>query len=112
NQPRGSFDADDRSALLDANGRIRSIDEYRDLVVSWREGAPLRLGDIAMVENGAEDRFLAAWANKQPAVLINIQRQPGANVIDVADSIEELMPKLRATMPAAANITVLSDRTH
>jgi multidrug efflux pump len=112
NQPKGSFDGEYRSTMLDANDQIRSIDEYRNLIVSWREGSPLRLGDIATVENGAEDRFLAAWANKQPAVLINIQRQPGANVIDVADSIEELMPKLRATMPAAANITVLSDRTH
>lgn len=112
NQPKGSFDGEYRSTMLDANDQIRSIDEYRNLIVSWREGSPLRLGDIATVENGAEDRFLAAWANKQPAVLINIQRQPGANVIDVADSIEELMPKLRATMPAAVNITVLSDRTH
>ncbi len=112
NQPKGSFDGEYRSTMLDANDQIRSIEEYQNLIVSWRDGSPLRLGDIATVENGAEDRFLAAWANKQPAVLINIQRQPGANVIDVADSIETLLPKLRATMPAAANITVLSDRTH
>ena len=112
NQPKGSFDGEYRSTMLDANDQIRSVDEYRDLILSWREGSPLRLGDVATVENGAEDRFLAAWAREQPAVLINIQRQPGANVIDVADSIEGLLPKLMVTMPAAAKIDVLSDRTH
>ncbi|PUA26736.1 MAG: multidrug transporter subunit MdtC [Cellvibrio sp. 79] len=112
NQPKGSFDGEYRSTMLDANDQIRSAEEYRNLIVSWRDGSPLRLGDVATVEEGAEDRFLAAWANKQPAVLINIQRQPGANVIEVADSIEELLPKLMVTMPAAAKIEVLSDRTH
>ncbi len=112
NQPKGSFDGDYRSTMLDANDQIRSVDEYRNLIVSWQDGSPLRLGDVATVENGAEDRFLAAWANEQPAVLINIQRQPGANVIEVADSIQELLPKLSATMPAAADIAVFSDRTN
>ena len=112
NQPKGSFDGDYRSTMLDANDQIRSVDEYRNLIVSWQDDSPLRLGDVATVENGAEDRFLAAWANEQPAVLINIQRQPGANVIEVADSIQELLPKLSATMPAAADIAVLSDRTN
>lgn len=112
NQPKGSFDGEYRSTMLDANDQIRSVQEYRDLIVSYRAGSPLRLGDVATVEDGAEDRFLAAWANEQPAVLINIQRQPGANVIDVADSIETLLPKLMVTMPAAAKIEVLSDRTH
>lgn len=112
NQPKGSFDGEYRSTMLDANDQIRSVQEYRDLIVSYRGGSPLRLGDVATVEDGAEDRFLAAWANEQPAVLINIQRQPGANVIDVADSIETLLPKLMVTMPAAAKIEVLSDRTH
>lgn len=111
NQPKGSFDGEYRSTMLDANDQIRSAQEYRDLIVSWRDGSPLRLGDIASVEDGAEDRFLAAWANEQPAVLINIQRQPGANVIEVANSIEALLPKLMVTMPAAAKIDVLSDRT-
>ncbi|QEY18254.1 multidrug efflux RND transporter permease subunit [Cellvibrio sp. KY-GH-1] len=112
NQPKGSFDGEYRSTMLDANDQIRSVQEYRDLIVSYRGGSPLRLGDVATVEDGAEDRFLAAWANEQPAVLINIQRQPGANVIDVADSIESLLPKLMVTMPTAAKIEVLSDRTH
>lgn len=112
NQPKGSFDGEYRSTMLDANDQMRSAQEYRDLLISWNDGSPLRLGDLATVENGAEDRFLAAWANEQPAVLINIQRQPGANVIDVADSIQALLPKLTVTLPAAVNVAVLTDRTH
>jgi multidrug efflux pump len=112
NQPKGSFDGDYRSTMLDANDQMRSIEEYRNLLISWSDGSPLRLGDIASVENGAEDRFLAAWANDQPAVLINIQRQPGANVIEVADSIQALLPKLTVTLPAAVKVAVLIDRTH
>ena len=112
NQPKGSFDGQYRSTMLDANDQMRSTQEYRDLLISWNEGSPLRLGDLATVENGAEDRFLAAWANEQPAVLINIQRQPGANVIDVADSIQALLPQLTASLPAAVNVATLSDRTH
>ena len=112
NQPKGSFDGQYRSTMLDANDQMRSTQEYRDLLISWNNGSPLRLGDLATVENGAEDRFLAAWANEQPAVLINIQRQPGANVIDVADSVQALLPQLTASLPAAVNVATLSDRTH
>lgn len=112
NQPKGSFDGPNRSTMLDANDQIKSVEEYRELLISWRDGAPLRLKDIARVENGAEDRFLAAWANTQPAVLINIQRQPGANVIQVADSVAALLPQLTATLPASIDVAVLSDRTH
>jgi multidrug efflux pump len=112
NQPKGSFDGPFRSTMLDANDQIKSVEEYRDLLISWREGAPLRLRDIATVENGAEDRFLAAWANTQPAILINIQRQPGANVIDVADSVQALLPQLTSVLPAAIDVAVLTDRTH
>ena len=112
NQPKGSFDGQYRSTMLDANDQMRSPQEYRDLLISWNNGSPLRLGDLATVENGAEDRFLAAWANEQPAVLINIQRQPGANVIDVADSVQALLPQLTASLPAAVNVATLSDRTH
>lgn len=112
NQPKGSFDGPYRSTMLDANDQIRSIEEYRNLLVTWNEGAPVRLGNIATVEDGAEDRFLAAWADTQPAVLLNIQRQPGANVIDVADSVQALLPQLTATLPAAVDVKVLTDRTH
>ena len=112
NQPKGSFDGAFRSTMLEANDQIRSIDEYEELIIAYREGAPVRLKDVAKIENGAEDRFLAAWANQKAAVLVNIQRQPGANVIDVADRVQELLPQLTATMPAAVKVEVLTDRTH
>jgi multidrug efflux pump len=112
NQPKGSFDGPFRSTMLDANDQIRDVAEYRDLIIAWRENAPVRLRDVATVEQGAEDRFLAAWTNEQPAVLLNIQRQPGANVIEVADRVQQLLPQLMATMPAAVDVVVLTDRTH
>ncbi|MBU1621670.1 MAG: multidrug efflux RND transporter permease subunit [Gammaproteobacteria bacterium] len=112
NQPKGSFDGAFRSTMLEANDQIRSTEEYKELIVAYREGAPIRLKDVAKIEDGAEDRFLAAWANQQAAVLVNIQRQPGANVIDVADRVQELLPQLTATMPAAVKVEVLTDRTH
>ena len=112
NQPKGSFDGPFRSTMLDANDQIRDIAEYQNLIIAWRDDAPVRLRDVASVEQGAEDRFLAAWADTQPAVLLNIQRQPGANVIEVADRVQALLPQLTATMPAAVDVTVLTDRTH
>ena len=125
NQPKGSFDGATRSTMLDANDQLRSIEEYRNLIVAWENGAPLRLADIAKVSDGAEDRFLAAWAGTAcdnnaektaacdvyPAVLLNIQRQPGANVIHVADRVRELLPQLTATLPASVKVEVMSDRT-
>ncbi|MBW7899868.1 MAG: efflux RND transporter permease subunit [Rhodocyclaceae bacterium] len=111
NQPKGSFDGPTRSTMLDANDQIRSIEEYRRLIVAWQDGAPLRLGDVARVEEGAEDRYLAAWTGTQPAVLLNIQRQPGANVIEVADRVRALLPEMSATLPAAVKVHVLTDRT-
>jgi len=111
NQPKGSFDGPFRSTMLDANDQIRDTKEYEELIVAWRAGAPIRLKDVASVEQGAEDRFLAAWANQQAAVLVNIQRQPGANVIEVADRVQQLLPQLTATMPAAVKVEVLTDRT-
>ena len=112
NQPKGSFDGPFRSTMLDANDQIRDVAEYQNLIIAWRDNAPVRLRDVASVEQGAEDRFLAAWADNQPAVLLNIQRQPGANVIEVADRVQALLPQLTATMPAAVDVAVLTDRTH
>ena len=111
NQPKGSFDGPFRSTMLDANDQIRSTDDYRRLILAWRDGAPLRLGDVATIVDGAEDRFVGAWADDAPAVLVNVQRQPGANVIAVADRVRELLPQLTATMPAAVEVAVLTDRT-
>jgi multidrug efflux pump len=123
NQPKGSFDGQLRSTMLDANDQLRSAAEYQRLIVAWRDGAPLRLADVAQVEEGAEDRFLAAWAGMAcaegqsggcglaPAVLLNIQRQPGANVIAVADQVRALLPQLTATLPANVKVQIVSDRT-
>ena len=123
NQPKGSFDGALRSTMLDANDQLRSAAEYQRLIVAWRNGAPLRLADVAQVEEGAEDRFLAAWAGMAcaegqtdgcglaPAVLLNIQRQPGANVIAVAEQVRALLPQLTATLPATVKVQVVSDRT-
>ncbi|MEN5396686.1 multidrug efflux RND transporter permease subunit [Achromobacter xylosoxidans] len=111
NQPKGSFDGPVRSVIMDANDQLQSAQEYRDLIVAWHNGAPVRLGEVATVEDGAEDRYLAAWVDRQPAVLVNIQRQPGANVIAVADQVKALLPQLTASLPAAVQVRVLTDRT-
>ncbi len=111
NQPKGSFDGPYRNILMDANDQLRSVEEYRNLIIAWRDGAPLRLGDVATIINAAEDRRLAAWADEAPAVLVNVQRQPGANVIEVVDRVRALLPQLRASLPTAVDMTVLTDRT-
>ncbi|MFL0351511.1 multidrug efflux RND transporter permease subunit [Stenotrophomonas lactitubi] len=111
NLPKGSFDGPIRAVMLDANDQMRSVAEYRALVLAWREGAPLRLGDVATITDGAENRQLAAWSGTTPAVLVNIQRQPGANVIAVVEQVRALLPQLQATLPAGVRMTVLSDRT-
>ena len=111
NQPKGSFDGPQRSFTLDANDQLRSPEAYKDLIVAYREGAPIRLRDVADIVDGAENRRLSAWANELPAVLINVQRQPGANVIEVVDRIKELLPQLTASLPSTLQVAVLSDRT-
>ncbi|WP_313299844.1 multidrug efflux RND transporter permease subunit [Stenotrophomonas sp.] len=111
NLPKGSFDGPIRAVMLDANDQMRSVDEYRALVLAWRDGAPLRLGDVATITDGAENRQLAAWSGTTPAVLVNIQRQPGANVIAVVEQVRTLLPQLQATLPAGVQMAVLSDRT-
>ncbi|AWH38685.1 multidrug transporter subunit MdtC [Stenotrophomonas sp. ZAC14D1_NAIMI4_6] len=111
NLPKGSFDGPIRAVMLDANDQMRSVEEYRALVLAWREGAPLRLGDVATITDGAENRQLAAWSGTTPAVLVNIQRQPGANVIAVVEQVRTLLPQLQATLPAGVQMNVLSDRT-
>ena len=111
NQPKGSFDGPVRTILMDANDQLRSVEDYRNLILTWRGGAPLRLGDVARIVNASEDRRLAAWADRLPAVLVNVQRQPGANVIEVVDRVKELLPQLAASLPASVELKVLTDRT-
>jgi multidrug efflux pump len=111
NLPKGSFDGPTRAIILDANDQMRSVSEYQALILAYKDGAPLRLGDVATIEDGAENRQLAAWSGTTPAVLINIQRQPGANVIAVVDQVRALLPQLQASLPKGVDVAVLSDRT-
>src|SRR5471030_96135 len=111
NQAKGSFDGPSRASTIDANDQLKSADEYRNLVVSYQNGRPIRLSDVADTLDGAENVRLGAWANNTPAVLVNIQRQPGANVIEVVDSIKKLLPQLQATLPGSVELTLLTDRT-
>ncbi|MFT4176550.1 MAG: multidrug efflux RND transporter permease subunit [Luteolibacter sp.] len=110
-QPKGSFDGATRSSTLDANDQLISADDYKTLVVAWRNGAAVRLQDVADVVPSAENDRLAAWADARPAVIIQIQRQPGANVIQVSDRVKELMPQLSEGLPRGIEITPLTDRT-
>ena len=110
-QAKGSFDGPRQSFQIDANDQITSSEEYKDVVISYQKGAPVRLKDVAQVVDGVENSENAAWMNRTPAVIVNIQRQPGANIIQVVDRIKALLPKLRATIPATIDITVVTDRT-
>ncbi|WP_324781088.1 MdtB/MuxB family multidrug efflux RND transporter permease subunit [Thiobacillus sedimenti] len=111
NTPKGSFDGAHRASAIDANDQLKSADDYVDLVVAYRNGAPIRLKDVADVVDGAENARLAAWADARPGVIVNVQRQPGANVIAVADRIKAALPGLQASLPAAIDVHLLSDRT-
>lgn len=111
NQPKGSFDGPFRSTMLDANDQMRSIADYENLILRWNNGAPIRLKDVAQVLEGSEDRYMAAWADSQSAILVNIQRQPNANVIDVANQIKKILPELQKNLPDNVHIRILTDRT-
>ncbi|MET0509972.1 MAG: efflux RND transporter permease subunit, partial [Burkholderiaceae bacterium] len=120
NQAKGGFDGPTRASTLDANDQLRSADEYRALIVAFRNGAPVRLSEVADVTDGAENPFLAAWAATrdgdgrtriEPAVILNIQRQPGANVLETVARIRAQLPALRDGLPGAISLEVLSDRT-
>ncbi len=109
--PKGSFDGASQSTTINDNDQITDPDGYRNLIIAYKNGHPVRLSDIATVVDGAENDQLAAWANRTPAVILNVQRQPGSNVIAVVSGIRQLLPKLQATMPQAVDVAVLSDRT-
>ncbi len=111
NMAKGSFDGPTRSATIDANDQLESAKDYRAIIVVWRNGAPVRLGDVATVIDGAENDRLAAWRDRTPAVILNIQRQPGANVIATVDHIKAMLPKLQATLPGSVRVQILTDRT-
>ena len=111
NSAKGSLDGPTRAVTLSANDQMQSAEEYRKLIVAYQNGAPIRLGDVATIEQGAENRWLGAWANNAQAIVMNVQRQPGANILDTADSIRAMLPQLTASLPKSVEVKVLSDRT-
>src|SRR3954465_940547 len=112
NQAKGTFDGEQRAYTIGANDQLLSSKEYRPLIIAYRNGAPVHLADIADVIDGAENVKQAAWMNEVPAVILNIQRQPGANVIQVADRVKRLLPQLQASLPSTVQVTLVSDRTN
>jgi len=110
-QAKGGFDGPRQASIIGANDQLFSAADYRALVVGWKNGAPVLLSEVAETLDGPEDVRQAAWMNTDPAIILNIQRQPGANVIEVVDRITRLLPQLQASLPAAVKVSVLSDRT-
>src|SRR5712672_2938270 len=110
-QAKGTFDGPHQAYTINANDQLISSDSYRPLIIAYRNGAPVRLTDVATVLEGVENVQQAAWANQNPAVILNIQRQPGANIIAVVDRVKKLLPQLQAALPTAVNVEILTDRT-
>jgi len=111
NQAKGSFDGPARAYTIDANDQLRSAAEYKAIIVAYKNGAPIYLTDIADVIEDAENARLAAWMNDTPAIIVNVQKQPGANVIEVVDAVKKLLPQLTAALPASIETQLLTDRT-
>ena len=111
NQAKGSFDGPAQAYQIGANDQLLDSAGYASLVVAYKNGAPVRLSDVARVADATENNLQAAWANKTPAIILNVQRQPGANIIGVVDRITALLPKLRLSMPSTVKISTLTDRT-
>ncbi|PYN73687.1 MAG: acriflavine resistance protein B [Candidatus Rokuibacteriota bacterium] len=111
NQAKGAFDGPHRSSVIGANDQLLTSRDYRPIIVAYKNGGPIRVADVADVVDGAENVQQAAWMNREPAVIVNIQRQPGANVIEVVDRIKRLLPQLQASLPPAVQLAILTDRT-
>jgi multidrug efflux pump len=111
NQAKGNFDGSRQASTIGANDQLLSSSDYRALIITHQNGAPVRLSDVADVIDSAENVKQAAWMNAVPAIIINVQRQPGANIIKVVDRVKELLPKLKASLPAAVEMAILTDRT-
>jgi len=111
NRAKGSFDGPTQAYTINANDQLLTADDYKNLIIAYRKGAPVRMSDIAQVVDAAENVKLGAWANTKPAIILNVQRQPGANVIATVDAIKNRLPQLQQTLPAGINVAVLADRT-
>jgi len=110
-QAKGTFDGVHQAFTIGANDQLLSSEGYNNVIIAYRNGAPVRLSDVATAIDAAENVKQAAWANKQPAVILNIQRQPGANIISVVDRIKKILPNLQAALPASVKVEILTDRT-
>src|SRR5438552_9252437 len=111
NQAKGAFDGAQQAYTITANDQILASDQYRPLVIAYRNGAPVHLSDVATVVDDAENIKQAAWRNRTPAVILNIRRQPGANIIEVVDRVKALLPQLRSALPPTVDTAMLTDRT-
>jgi len=112
NSPKGTLDGPARSWTLNANDQIDSADNYKSIIVAYKNGSPVRLSDVADIKQGAENTYLAGWVNNAPGIILNVQRQPGANVIQVVDRVKQLLPDLSSSLPSAAEVSILTDRTN
>src|SRR5207237_5362529 len=112
NQAKGNFDGPHQAYTIAGNDQLLSSAQYRPIIVAYRNGAPVQLSDVANVMDGAENIRQAAWMNSTPAIIVNIQHQPGTNIIEVADRIKALLPDLKKTLPSAISISVLTARTN
>ena len=110
-QAKGNLDGARQSFTIGANDQIQTSDQYRSVIIAYRNGGPVRLSDVADVVDGAENILQAAWMGTTPAVILNIQRQPGTNIIGVVDRINKLLPRLQASLPSSVKVTTLTDRT-
>ncbi len=112
NAAKGNFDGPRQSYTINANDQLLTSAEYKPIIIAYKNGAPVRVSDIANAIDGAENTMLAAWENRKPAIIMNIQRQPGANVIGVVDRIKKILPNLQLTLPSAIHLKILTDRTN
>src|SRR5262249_17750502 len=111
NQPKGNIDGPRQDYLIAADDQLTKAEGYRSIVIAYKNGAPVRLREVADVASGVENAELAGWADGERAIIMNVQRQPGANVIQVADRVKALLPELRTVLPQGVDVTILSDRT-
>src|SRR5689334_8495798 len=111
NQPKGNVSGPRQDWALATNDQLSDAASFEPLIIAYRDGAPVRLGEVAQVINGVENAQLAGWSGAQRAIILNVQRQPGANIIEVTDAIKELLPRLAASMPQAINVDIIADRT-
>jgi len=111
NQAKGNFDGTHQAYQIGANDQLLSSSDYAPLIIAYKNGAPIKLTDVATILDDTENVRQAAWMNQTPAVILNIQRQPGANIISVVDRIKQLLPQLTSSLPASIRVSILTDRT-